>query len=144
MNNTDAKGPQELLADMTDQRDAAMTIIGQLKAERDASRSDLADLKWEFEALKQAVWDANYGENGKEAIAAERDAERTARQEQVAALTASLEAERKARKALQDAADLFAAEQSRAPHPSCGLVQPVSVADCEALNAALALASELP
>ena len=59
-------------------------------------------------------------------------------------LRQELAAEREARKALQDAADMFSAEQDRAPHPSCGLVQPVSVADCEALNAALALAAKLP
>ena len=33
--HTEAKGPQELLAEMTDQRDAAITIVNQLRAERD-------------------------------------------------------------------------------------------------------------
>ena len=59
-------------------------------------------------------------------------------------LISQRDAERAARKALQDAADVFAADQSRAPHPACGLVQPVTVDDCEALNAALALAAKLP
>lgn len=37
---------------------------------------------------------------------------------------------------LHDAADVFVADQSGAPDPRCGLVQPVTVAECEALNAA--------
>lgn len=39
------------------------------------------------------------------------------------------------------AADVFAADQTRAPHPSCGMVQPVSVEEGEQLNAALKAAA---
>ena len=38
---------------------------------------------------------------------------------------------------LEEAAEAFSADQSGATDPRCGLVQPVSVAECEALNAAL-------
>ena len=43
-------------------------------------------------------------------------------------------------KELDDAADVFAADQSHATDKRCGEVQPVTVAECEALNAALAKA----
>jgi hypothetical protein len=43
---------------------------------------------------------------------------------------------------LADAAELFSADQGRATDPRCGRVQPVTVAECEALNAALAAARE--
>lgn len=68
----------------------------------------------------------------------------SAHQKQLAEVTRQRDSEREARKALQHAADAFAADQTGAAHPSFGLVQPVSVADCEALNAALALAAKLP
>lgn len=44
---------------------------------------------------------------------------------------------------LEYAADPFLADQSRAQDPRCGLTQPVSVADCEALNAAVKGAREV-
>jgi hypothetical protein len=44
---------------------------------------------------------------------------------------------------LHDAADAFAADQSGARDERCGLVQPVSVAECEELNQALKAAWEL-
>lgn len=42
---------------------------------------------------------------------------------------------------LEAAADVFSAEQAGATDKRCGLVQPVSVAECEALNEAVRLAS---
>ena len=42
---------------------------------------------------------------------------------------------------LECAADAFRADQDRATDKRCGLVQPVTVADCEALNAACTNAS---
>lgn len=44
---------------------------------------------------------------------------------------------------LHNAADAFAADQSGARDERCGLVQPVSVAECEELNQALKVAWEL-
>jgi len=44
---------------------------------------------------------------------------------------------------LHNAADAFAADQSDARDERCGLVQPVSVAECEELNQALKAAWEL-
>lgn len=38
---------------------------------------------------------------------------------------------------LADAADAFLADQAGATHPLCGLVQPVTVAECEELTAAV-------
>lgn len=43
---------------------------------------------------------------------------------------------------LEAIADVFAADQSGATDPRVGLVQPVSVADCEELNAAIRQARE--
>lgn len=45
--------------------------------------------------------------------------------------------------ALEHAADIYAADQSGATDPRCGLHQPVSVADGEALNEALKLARSM-
>jgi hypothetical protein len=44
---------------------------------------------------------------------------------------------------LHNAADAFAADQSDARDERCGLVQPVTVAECEELNQALKAAWEL-
>lgn len=38
---------------------------------------------------------------------------------------------------LEEAADLYAADQSRATDPRCGLVQPITVAEAEELNEAI-------
>lgn len=62
----------------------------------------------------------------------------------IAELNLLLDKERAARIALQNAAENFAAHQGNATDARVGIVQPVSVADCEALNAALALAAKLP
>lgn len=45
---------------------------------------------------------------------------------------------REALERLFDAAEVFSARQDRATDPRVGRVQPVSVADCDELNAALA------
>lgn len=42
--------------------------------------------------------------------------------------------------ALADAADIYAADQADAPDPRVGMVQPVTVAEAEQLNAALRVA----
>lgn len=44
---------------------------------------------------------------------------------------------------LESAADVFQADQSRATDPRCGLVQPVTVAQCQELNAAIRRAREV-
>jgi ABC-type thiamine transport system ATPase subunit len=44
---------------------------------------------------------------------------------------------------LHEAADVFAADQSNARDERCGLVQPVTVAECEELNQALKVTWEL-
>ena len=46
-------------------------------------------------------------------------------------------------KRLANAADAFAADQTGATHPQCGLVQPVTVKECEELNQAIAEAYKL-
>lgn len=43
---------------------------------------------------------------------------------------------------LADAADAYAADQDRAPHPSIALVQPVTVQEAEELNAAISHARD--
>lgn len=56
-------------------------------------------------------------------------------EEIIAALRQSLER-------LANAAEAYAADQERAPHPECALVQPVTVAEANELNAAITEARE--
>lgn len=46
-------------------------------------------------------------------------------------------------KSLAEAADAYVADQAHATHPGVGLVQPVSVEECEALNQAVQASREL-
>ena len=61
----------------------------------------------------------------------------------VAWLEAKVEALQAALEKLTMAADAFAADQSRATDSRCGLVQPVSVRECEVLNDALKIANAI-